>query len=176
MKFPSDTKRRWLPGILTALISCMPTPSFGGSVMLNLQKLAGYSAELPYQKAFTECELATSIPDYVAKAAAKKFDKVALVDEAGQVRQGLALAIQVVELDAPGGGGWSGDKGLTIEGRLYRDGTVVETFRKSHRSKGHSVGLIKASTCSILNSDAQVLANQMVDWVKRKLWTLGLED
>jgi hypothetical protein len=51
---------------------------------------------------------------------------------------------------------------------------LVETFRQSRRSKGKSVGLIKVGTCSILDSNARVLADQMADWLKRKLWSLGL--
>lgn len=163
-------------GLLAALLCCTPLSGLGGSVSLNLQQLASYDSELPYQKAFTECELATSIPGYVAKSSAQRVGNVILVDEASRIDQGLALAIRVAELDAPGGGGGSGSKALTLEAHLYRDGTVVETFHKSHRSNGHSVGLIQAGTCSILNSNARVLADQMAEWVKRKLWTLGLED
>ena len=63
-----------------------------------------------------------------------------------------------------------------MEAQPYCDGAIVETFRNSHCTNGHSVGLIKAGTCSILNSNARVLADQMAEWVKRRRWTLGLED
>jgi len=150
--------------------------SFGGSINLNLQKLASYNSELPFQKAFTECELATSIPNYVAKSSTKRVGNVILVDDARHIGQGLALAIRIVELEAPGGGGWTGGKGLALEATLYRDGAIVETIRKSQRTNSHSPMLIKPTTCSILDSNARVLADQITDWVKRKIWALGLED
>ena len=168
--------RQWPTRFLVALSCCLPIAASADRVAINLQRNASYDPALPYQKAFTECELATSIPNYVAKVSGERVGAVVMVDDASQVGRGLALAVRVAELDAPSGGGWSGSKGLTLEAQLYRDGTLIETFRSSHRARGPSVGWFRRSTCSLLDRNAQVLGDQLAEWVKRKLWALGLED
>lgn len=106
----SRTRRHRWAGLLTALVCSLPVTSPGDPTGLNLQRLATYDSDRAYQKAFTECELATSVPAHVAASAARHFSHVVLVEEAGHAGQGLALAVRVTALDAPSGGGWSGGR------------------------------------------------------------------
>jgi hypothetical protein len=162
--------------LLTVTTSWLPTVSGAGGIELRLQKLASYDAALPFQEAYQECGLAANIPAAVTTAATGYFSNITIVDDATKVETGLAAAIRVAGLEAPGGGAWTGAKQLAIEVTLYRNGTRVDQFRKSHRSKGHSVGLFKAGNCSILNDNAKALSRQAAYWLKDQLWTLGLED
>jgi hypothetical protein len=162
--------------MMSAAALWLPATSSASTVDLRLQKLATYDATLPFQEAFKECDLATVVPADIMASATKYFSRITLVDDAAKVETGLAAAIRVTGLEAPGGGGWTGSKQLTIEIELYRDGKFVEKFQKSHSSKGHSVGLLKAGTCSILNANTKTLSRQAADWLKSKLWSLGLED
>jgi hypothetical protein len=163
-------------GFIAAAALWLPVASGDDAVELHLQKLATYDQTLPFQEAFKECGLAANIPRDVMTAAAKHFSSILLVDDAAAVKTGLAAAIRVTGLEAPGGGGWTGEKMLAVEMTLYRDGKPVGKFRNSRRSKGHSVGLLKAGNCSILNSNAEALSRQITSWLDGQIWSLGLKN
>ena len=88
--------------------------------------------------------------------------RVVISEGAPAAVNGQQLQIEVVDVFAPGGGNWSGDKWITIRGNLVEGGTRVAGFDFSEKGGG-------LTTCRALTSIAGDLADDVNEWLKKPL-------
>ena len=99
-----------------------------------------------------ECQLETKVPAYIAQFGSD----VALVDRLGG---GRVLELAVTQVHAPGGGGFSGPKWMTVTGTLRERGRVVGSFRAKRFTTGGVFAGFKG-TCSIIGRCSKAIARR----------------
>ncbi len=104
-----------------------------------------------------ECGIEAQIPADIAAHAQKYYD-IAWVHHPQGVN-GWVLETWVVGLHAPGGGGWSGRKEITVEGRLRYNGQIVGTFVARRSSGGGH------RECTLLERCAHTLGSDITEWL-----------
>lgn len=140
--------------------------------------LGAYAAEAPYQvqspvpyedtarvrdAVRSECRLEQYLGEQVFKAVESGFPgSSASAQIAPDAARGIRLSIASV--DANGGGGWSGAKGMLVRAELVEQGQVVDkkTFYRSSRSLS---GMF-SGTCPMLEKGADAIGSDVLKWLK----------
>ncbi len=84
-------------------------------------------------------------------------------EDAGSPR----LDITITQIDAAGGGGFSGPKGLRAYGYLEHDGARVGSFTANSSEMPFSGGFFNPSSCGMLEDAVEDLADDLAKWLVR---------
>ena len=103
-----------------------------------------------------ECGLETKLPASIQESA-----DVELVSKVN-TNAASALELTITEVHAPGGGAFSGPKWMEVQGKLYKSGKLVGTFR----AKRFSTGVGFKGTCAIIGRCAQVIGSDIGLWLQ----------
>jgi hypothetical protein len=117
-----------------------------------------------------ECDLERKLSKYLASEAKGPYKKVIMLPTVSAETPGHTLDIHITQVLAPGGGKWSGPKVLTVAGTLYDNGKVLGTFvakRQTHKGR---------HTCGMLQNDADSIAEDIGDWLKKPTMEAKLGD
>jgi len=108
-----------------------------------------------------QCELQTKVPEFIAQSAGSSVE---LVDGALDRKKGRVLELEITEVHAPGGGGFSGPKWLTVKGELYDKGKQIGSFRAKRFSTGGAFGGFKG-TCAIIGRCTKAVGGDIASWL-----------
>lgn len=136
--------------------------------VLNLQK------SVPYKPGITipadvklECELPKKLAEYTKSAAEDDFATINMLDTPEKNATGRMLIMQIVGIDAAGGGAYTGKKGMSIEGTLWEKGKQVGNFQATRYSGGRRSSFNPyPGTCKMLRYDAQTLGKDVAKWLR----------
>ena len=106
-----------------------------------------------------ECKLETRVPEFLSQFS----DRVELVDELG--KGGRVLTLEISHVHAPGGGGFSGAKIVTVKGTLREGGEKTASFTATRYSTGGMFGGYKG-TCAIVGRCAKTIGKDIAGWLK----------
>lgn len=101
-----------------------------------------------------ECTWNTSMPRYLEQ----KSDGRVKVGEAGP---GKKLLLVATHLHAIGGGGWTGPKWLTLEGKLMQGDRVIGNFEARRQTIRGSL-----RACGTLDSLSEEISDDILEWLK----------
>lgn len=123
-------------------------------------------AEVPFAEGIqlrdavkTECRLQTRLPEYIEDEAGRSVDIVISdgpIDEAA----GKALRMEFTYVLAPGGGGFSGPKSVTVRGELWEDGEMIGSFVATRATVRGS------RTCTMLNHCIETIGADIARWLE----------
>lgn len=140
--------------------------------MVNLAIAPAYAEEVvlvpsfvPYQKEGTtnenirrECTWNTTMPQYLAK---KSDGRVQVAEKNIDAAADRKLMLVATHLHVIGGGGWTGPKWLTLEGKLLEKGKLIGNFEARRQTIGGSL-----KTCGTLDSLSEEIGDDIVEWLK----------
>lgn len=137
--------------------------------VLNLQKT------VPYKPGITippdvklECELPKKFAEYTKSAVGNDFSTINVVDAPAKDATGRTLIMQIVGIDAAGGGAFTGKKGMSIEGALWEKGKQIGNFQATRYSGGRRSSFNPyPGTCKILRYDAEALGKDVAKWLQK---------
>ena len=112
-------------------------------------------------KVRNECKFQTRLPAYVKSAAKRKIDVVLSKESLDDV-EGKVLVLEITNVYAPGGGGYSGSKNATVSGELKENGDVIGSFTARRRTL---IGMMPG-TCSMLKRVSKKLGQDIADWLR----------
>ncbi len=154
--------------LFVALASLHLSTANADEGILNIQKA------VPYKPGITvppnvklECELPKKLAEYTKSAVENDFATVNVVDAPAKNAAGRTLIMQIVGIDATGGGAYTGKKGMSIEGALWEKGRQVGNFQATRYSGGRrSTFNPYPGTCKMLRYDAQTLGKDVAKWLR----------
>lgn len=118
-----------------------------------------------------ECKFETRLPEYIRKQT-KRGVKVELTDEALENVAGKVLTLEITNVFALGGGGYSGSKSATVSGELREGGEVIGSVTARRRTL---IGMTPG-TCSMLKRVAKKLGEDIADWLREPTMDAYLGD
>lgn len=118
------------------------------------------------QKVVDECELQRKLPHYLQAYARDYGIEVITSDQAPGLAEGTVLELTFTEVIGAGGGAWSGNKRVTVEGILKENGEVLATFKATRESGGGFMAGFKG-TCAIFGRCAKALGSDIAKWLRR---------
>jgi hypothetical protein len=128
----------------------------------KIQRSIAFAANAPVPPAVKEqCALQTKVPEFIQQAAGSSVE---LVDGALNRKAGRVLELEITEVHAPGGGGFSGPKWMTVKGELYDKGKQIGSFRAKRYSTGGAFGGFKG-TCSIIGRCTKAIGDDIAGWL-----------
>lgn len=86
---------------------------------------------------------------------------------------GRILDIEIIAVRGAGGGAWSGNKMVAIEGSLRDHGKVIANFVASRSSGGGAFGAYKG-TCAILGRTIKALGRDVASWLQHPVMGASL--
>jgi len=104
------------------------------------------------------CKLETKVPGFIAQFGSD----VVLVDQLGG---GRVLELAITQVHAPGGGGFSGPKWMTVTGTLREGGRAVGSFRAKRFTTGGVFAGFKG-TCAIIGRTTKVIGSDIAAWLE----------
>lgn len=108
-----------------------------------------------------ECDIQGRLPKYL-KSYAKKHTEVVFTTESLDSVGGKTLYLEFEHVYAPGGGGYSGAKSVSVVGELKENGEVIASLTADRAALfGMTPG-----TCSMLKRVAKKLGQDIGDWLK----------
>ena len=107
-------------------------------------------------KCLLQSELAYSIKEY-----AKKMN-VVLAEDVNDSTEGRVLHMEIVNVIGGGGGFWSGQKSVTVQGKLTENGEVIGTFIANRATGSTRSG---DGTCDMLELCMKVMAKDIAKWL-----------
>jgi len=106
-----------------------------------------------------QCGLETKVPALVAEASS-----LAALAEGETGSEARVLSLRITEVQAPGGGMFSGPKWLEVSGTLREGGRDVASFRAKRLTTGGPFG--GGGTCGMLGKCAQAIAGDVALWLE----------
>jgi hypothetical protein len=138
-----------------------------GSAPLAFADTVTISAATPFSdssgatdKVKNECGVQDRLPKYI-KSYAKKHTDVEFTSEALDTVEGKTLYLEFEHVYAPGGGGYSGAKSVSVVGELKENGEVIASLTVDRAALfGMTPG-----TCSMLKRVAKKLGQDIGNWL-----------
>lgn len=122
-------------------------------------------SSIPYQKEDTakenirrECTWNTTMPQYLAK---KSDGRVQVADKNIDTANDKKLMLVATHLHVIGGGGWTGPKWLSLEGKLFEKGKLIGNFDARRQTVRGSF-----KTCGTLESLSEEIGDDILEWLK----------
>ena len=108
-----------------------------------------------------ECNIQGRLPKYI-KSYAKKHTEVNFTTEDLESVEGKVLYLEFEHVYAPGGGGYSGAKSVSVTGELKENGEVIASLTADRAALfGMTPG-----TCSMLKRVAKKLGQDIGKWLE----------
>jgi hypothetical protein len=137
-----------------------------GADEIRIQSSTPYAESAHVRDAVkAECQLDTKLPDFIREYASANGTEVKLEQGALDTKKGKVLMLEITEVNAAGGGAWSGAKSMSVAGKLYDGGKQVGDFTAMRYSGGGFFGGYKG-TCSIVGRCSKTLGKDIADWLK----------
>lgn len=108
-----------------------------------------------------ECELPEKLAMFIREYAE---GGVTIKDADEPPASGKFLKASIIDIQAPGGGAFSGPKTVTIKGVLIEDGVEGPSFQARRISGGGAFAGFKG-TCDILGRDVKALGSDVANWL-----------
>ena len=156
--------------VLAATLALLPlSVAQAEESVLNMQKTVPFKAGITVSpEVKMECELPLKVAEYAKSAIEKDVDKINMVDAPAKDAAGRTLIMEIVGIDASGGGAYTGKKGMSIEGSLWEKGKQIGSFQATRYSGGRrSTFNPYPGTCKILRYDAEALGKDVAKWLKK---------
>ena len=118
-----------------------------------------------------ECKFETRLPEYLKKEAKRSVD-VVLSKEPLENVEGKVLYLEVTNVYAPGGGGYSGSKSAIVSGELKENGEVIASMTV----RRHTLFGMMPGTCSMMKRIAKQLGEDIAIWLKEPTMDAKLGD
>ncbi len=151
-----------LPIILsiTLLIIVVASPARAETVTIS-QSTPFSETSGASDKVKQECDIQGRLPKYI-KSYAKKHTDVVFTTESLDSVDGKTLYLEFEHVFAPGGGGYSGAKSVSVTGELKDNGEVIASLTADRAALfGMTPG-----TCSMLKRVAKKLGQDIGKWLK----------
>ena len=149
---------------LTALVagaSALAALPAAAAEPVQIQRSIPYASGSQATAAVREqCGLQTKVPDFIKQFAG---EGVQLVD-AINPKKGRVLKLEITEVFAPGGGGMSGPKWMSVKGELFDKGKQIGSFRAKRYSTGGVFGGYKG-TCAIIGRCSKTIGQDIASWL-----------
>ena len=109
-----------------------------------------------------ECKLDTQLASFI-----KSNEKnVVLTDESlSEKSSGRVLLLEITNVQATGGGAWSGPKSVSVAGKLFDNGKQIGDFTASRYTTGGAFGGFKG-TCGLVGRCVKSLGKDIGQWLK----------
>jgi hypothetical protein len=118
-----------------------------------------------------ECGMESRLPKYL-KDYAKKHTDVVFTTEPLESAEGKVLYLEFEHVFAPGGGGYSGVKSVSVVGELRENGEVIASLTADRAALfGMTPG-----TCSMLKRAVKKLGQDIGNWLKEPTMDAMLGD
>jgi hypothetical protein len=118
-----------------------------------------------------ECSMETRLPKYL-KDYAKKHTNVVFTTEPLENVEGKVLYLEFEHVFAPGGGGYSGAKSVSVVGELRENGEVIASLTADRAALfGMTPG-----TCAMLKRAVKKLGQDIGNWLKEPTMDAMLGD
>ncbi|MDH3336277.1 MAG: hypothetical protein OER22_03245 [Gammaproteobacteria bacterium] len=118
-----------------------------------------------------ECGFETRLPEYIRKKA-KRGVNVVLTDEPLGKVNGKVLFLEITNVFALGGGGYSGSKSAIVSGELKENGELIGSVTARRRT----LFSMRVGTCSMLKRVAEKLGEDIADWLREPTMDAKLGD
>lgn len=118
-----------------------------------------------------ECSIETRLPKYL-KDYAKKHTNVVFTTEPLESAEGKVLYLEFEHVFAPGGGGYSGAKSVSVVGELKENGEVIASLTADRAA----LFGITPGTCSMLKRAVKKLGQDIGNWLKEPTMDAMLGD
>jgi len=112
------------------------------------------------QKVQDECRLQTKVPEFLSS-----YSKSVVLVDGPLGRTGRVLKLTITQVNAPGGGAWSGSKSMSVRGTLTENGKEIGSFIATRYSGGGVFGGYKG-TCGIVGRCAKAIAKDIAGWLE----------
>lgn len=158
---PTYIERAAMPTRLFAtLIPSLCLCAFAHAEVVTIPSDVAYADGADVRDAIKqECELETLIPEYIERGARKSDIEIVLSDDPGSAT-GKVLQLEITYVLAPGGGGFSGPKSVTVRGELRDNGEVIGSFQAARFSTRGS------RTCTILDRCVRAIGEDIAAWLE----------
>lgn len=108
-----------------------------------------------------ECKLEERLPKYIKSYAKKHSDVVFTTDSLDSV-EGKTLHLEIDHVFAPGGGGYSGAKTVSVVGELRENGEVIASLTADRAA----IFSMTPGTCSMLKRAVKKLGQDIGAWLE----------
>ena len=147
---------------LVASASVLSAPRVAAAEATKILRSIPIAANAPVPAAVRDqCQLQSKVPEFIQQAAGSSVE---LVDGALDRKKGRVLELEITEVHAPGGGGFSGPKWMSVKGELYDKGKQIGSFRAKRYSTGGAFAGFKG-TCSIIGRCTKAIGADVASWL-----------
>ena len=108
-----------------------------------------------------ECNIQGRLPKHIKSYAKKHTDIIATTEDLENV-EGKVLFLEFEHVYAPGGGGYSGSKSVSVAGELKENGEVIASLTADRST---IIGMMPG-TCSMLRRVAKKLGQDIGKWLE----------
>jgi len=112
----------------------------------------------------SECRLQGKLAKFIKQFGAEQNIKVGTSSDPASQIGGKVLDVRITRVHAPGGGAYSGAKGVTIAGELTENGNQLGSFKARRISGGGAFAAFKG-TCNILGRDVEALGQDVAKFM-----------
>lgn len=157
-----------IAGALPFLVSCSSTPQKvkNPDVTVAALKKIPFSEDANVRDAVREeCEIQTQVPKFLKRFGPEYGIKVELVDSLDNAKTDQTIEMEITRVHAPGGGGWSGAKSMTVKAKVFEDGSLIGDATAQRHSTGGMFAGYKG-TCSIVGRCAEAIGQDLARWLQ----------
>lgn len=157
-----------IAGALPFLVACSSSPQTvkNPDVTVAALKKIPFSEDANVRDAVRdECKIQTQVPKFLKKFGLNHGIKVKLVDSLDNVNTDQTIEMEISRVHAPGGGGWSGAKSMTVKAKVYEDGSLIGDATAQRHSTGGMFAGYKG-TCSIVGRCAEAIGQDLARWLQ----------
>ena len=141
------------------------------------------SSSIPYAanavvnaKVKSECQLDTKLASFIDSYGQSSGVDVALIDKPlTKKSKGKVLLVEITNVQAAGGGVWSGAKSVSVSGKLFENGKLIGDFTGSRYTSGGLFGGFKG-TCSLVGRCVKTLGKDIGQWLENPTMGSSLGD
>ncbi|WP_049721236.1 hypothetical protein [Gilvimarinus polysaccharolyticus] len=150
---------------IAALMALPVTSALAADKAVFISDDIPFSSDLDVRKEIRdECQLGTKMSGFLQTYVGKRGYTVTTYTQGEAAPKGLVLNVEIDNVQAPGGGAWSGSKSVGASGTLTDNGKEIGSFRGQRTTSGGAFGAFKG-TCSFLGRDVKSLAADISKWM-----------
>jgi hypothetical protein len=155
-------------GVVPLVSSCSSTPQNlkNPDVTVAALKKISFSEDADVREAVREeCQIQTQVPEFLKRFGREYGVKVTLVDSLEKANTDQTIEMEITRVHAPGGGGWSGAKSVTVKAKVYENGSLVGDATATRHSSGGMFAGYKG-TCAIVGRCAEAIGQDLARWLQ----------
>ena len=146
--------------VCAALAFGLVAAGAAGAAPVKVAKTIAFESGAAPEKVQGECQLQTRVPTFLAEFAGANVELVDALPRSGRV-----LEMTISNVHAPGGGGFSGPKWMTVKGTLKENGKVIGTFTAKRLTTGGAFGAFKGN-CALIGRCARAIGKDVAEWLQ----------